>query len=312
MGHFSAADDLHHDISSFKHGRESLFWVFPLPDAGALAMTYLWRDAHDGKYGRIVALTDHFGGEPSYIDVQAGLDLEGDDFDDCVAAGLHVRQRDPLKTAALDYDDGEFALHLRLEGLHEPFSWRDGLGGCPEWAAHDRYEQSTRTAGQITIGGTQIELGGGIGHRDHSWGSRDWRPLQHWKWMNASTLDGELTFHGWISFALGERQVNGYVNRGGVLSPIVEAEAHSQLDHEFMHKQVSGRFKSLDGLELLMEADGVAGMPLSARHMQMQEVACTATLDGRPAIAHIEHGWPASYIQDYVNEGQPALTSDKR
>jgi hypothetical protein len=122
--------------------------------------------------------------------------------------------------------------------------------------------------------------------------------------MNAATIDGELSFHGWISFALGERQVNGYVNRGGAVSPIVTAEAHSQLDDAFMHTRVDGRFTTLDGAELTLEAEGVAGMPLLARHMQMQEVACTATLDGRPAIAHIEHGWPASYIADYRDGGQ--------
>jgi hypothetical protein len=304
VGHFVAADDLHHEIAGFANGRESLFWVMPVPTGPhppVLAMAYLWRDAHDGKYGRIIGLTDHFGGEPSYLDVQVGLDLEGDDFDDCAAAGLQLKQPEPLHSAVLDYSaDGEFAIHVTHAGLHEPFSWREGLGGCPAWAAHDRFEQSTRTSGTITIAGRTVAFDQGIGHRDHSWGSRDWRALQHWKWMNAATVDGELSFHGWISFALGERQVNGYVNRGGVLSPIVTAEAHSQLDGAFMHTHVDGRFRTLDGAELTLEAEGVAGMPLLARHMQMQEVACTATLDGKPAVAHIEHGWPASYIADYL------------
>jgi hypothetical protein len=68
-----------------------------------------------------------------------------------------------------------------------------------------------------------------------------------------------------------------------------------------MHTHTSGRFRTLDGAELLMETEAVAGMPLIARHMQANEVACTATLDGSPAVAHIEHGWPVSYISDYTN-----------
>jgi hypothetical protein len=299
--HFQPTDDLIHDISGFENGRESLFWVFPFPEQGMLAMAYLWRDAHDGKYGRMIGLTDHLGGEPSYLNAQVGLDLEGDDLDDCVVGGLHVRQPEPLTKATVDFDDGPFGLHLEAVGLHEPFSWRDGLGGCPSWAAHDRYEQATRTTGSVTIGGNTAAIEGGIGHRDHSWGTRDWRALQHWKWMNASTLDGTVSLHGWISFALGERQVNGYVSRDGVVSPIVEAEAHSQLDAAFMHTHVTGRFRTLDGRELELEADAVAGMPMVARHMHANEVAGTATLDGRPAIAHIEHGWPASYIADYID-----------
>lgn len=309
MAHLGPQDDLHHDISGFPNGRESLFWVFPVPDAGVLAMAYLWREAEDGTYGRFVTLTDHFGGEPSYLDVQVGLELEGADFDDCAAAGLRLRQPDPLRTAVLDFEDGDHALHLELTGLHEPFSWRDGLGGCPDWAAHDRFEQSMRTNGTITVSGRSVEVRDGFGHRDHSWGSRDYRALHHWKWMNAATVDGELSFHGFISFALGQRQVNGYVNRGGTLSPIVEADAESTLDDAFMHTLVAGRFRTLDGAVLQLEARGVAGTALPQRHMQIPEVACHATLDGRPAIAHIEHGWPAAYIADYVESADPVPAS---
>jgi len=186
-----------------------------------------------------------------------------------------------------------------MRGLHAPFSWHDGRDGCPPWAADDRFEQSVRTQGAFSADGRSVEFES-MGHRDHSWGTRDWRPLQHWKWINAATLDGEVTLHGWISYALGDRQVNGYVNRGGDVQPIVSAEATAELDEQFMHTAVTGTFTTAGGDNVELAATSVAGTPIRARHLQLNEVACEATLGGAPAVAHIELGWPQSYIAEFV------------
>jgi len=186
-----------------------------------------------------------------------------------------------------------------MEGLHEPFSWHENENGCPAWAAHDRYEQSVRTRGRFVVGGRTIDFES-MGHRDHSWGTRDWRALQHWKWMNAATLDGSLSVHGWIGFALGGITYNGYVNRAGSVSPITFVTADAQLDENFMHTAVSATLTTADGASLQLEATSVAGLPIPARHLQMNEIAGTATLDGQEAISHIELGWPQAYIKEYV------------
>lgn len=300
MGRFSAADDLLHDITGRPHGRESLFWVLPVPHQGMLGLAYLYRDADTGKFGRIIALADSVSAKPLFWDVAGDLDMEGDDLDDCVVGGLHVRQPDPLRTAEISFARGDVRLECSMTGLHEPFSWHEGADGCPAWAADERYEQSVRTTGTFSAGGRTVAFDS-TGHRDHSWGTRDWRALQHWKWMNASTPDGDVSVHAWISYALGDRQVNGYVNRAGTVSPIVTAEAKATLDDQFMHQSVVGSFTTADGRELRLEAKAVAGLPVPARHLQMNEIACSATFDGaQPAIAHIELGWPQAYVSDYT------------
>lgn len=302
MSRFTAADDLLHDITGRPNGRESLFYVLPVPHEQLAALAYVFKDASTGRFGRIVALADSLSAEPLFLDMAADLELEGDDLDDCTVGGLHVRQPEPLRTAELSFAADGVELRCSLEGLHEPFSWHDGVDGCMPWAADDRYEQSVRTQGSVTVAGRTVEFRS-MGHRDHSWGTRDWRPLQHWKWINAATLDGEVSLHGWISDALGERQVNGYVNRGGEVSAIQTAESHAELDDRFMHTRVTGVFVDADDRELRLEATSVAGLAIPARHMQMNEIACSATLDGAPAIAHIELGWPAAYLQDYLAPG---------
>lgn len=302
MRSFTAQDDLMHDIAGRPNGRESLFFVLPIPHEGLAALAYVFRDASSGRYGRIVALADSLSTDPLFLDIAGDLEIEGNDLDDFTVGGLHVRQPDPLRTAELAFDSGGVHLECSLEGLHEPFSWHDGIDGCMPWAADDRYEQSVRTQGTVAVGGRTVDFTS-MGHRDHSWGTRDWRPLQHWKWINAATVDGTVSLHAWISYALGDRQVNGYVNRGGEVSAIRTADSDAELDDRFMHTSVSGSFVDDAGRELRLEATSVAGMAIPARHMQMNEIACSATLDGAPAIAHIELGWPEAYVREYTAPG---------
>ena len=57
-----------------------------------------------------------------------------------------------------------------------------------------------------------------MGHRDHSWGVRDWGVPQHWKWFVAYTESGRAV-NGWIWIAKGEWGFAGYTVRDGVTYP---------------------------------------------------------------------------------------------
>lgn len=302
MRQFSPTDDLLHDITGRPNGRESLFWTFPLPEHGLACFAYAWRDADTGRYGRIIALGDQVSPKPLHFDLATDLDLEGDNLDDCVIGGLHVLQPEPLTSCELFYEDGGVTFSGAMTAVHAPFSWHDGHGGCFSWAADDRYEQSMRTQGALTVGRRTLNFTG-VGHRDHSWGTRDWRALQHWKWINAVSLDGKVSTHAWVSFAFGDRQINGYVNREGKVSPIVSLEVSGTLNDDFMHTAVSGVFATADGKELRMESTSVAGLPIHARHLQLNEVVGKATLNGAPAASHIEFGWPVAYIAEFTGSG---------
>ena len=300
MARFSEVDDLLHDISHAPHGRESYLWTAPLPAHRLLVFAYAFRDADTDRFGRIVVVAGDEAREPLHLSVSDDHALEGDDMRDAVVGGLHVRQPEALRTAHIAYesDDGT-AFDVRFEGLHEPFSWHENEGGCPAWAADDRYEQSCRTSGTVRVDGREIAFDG-FGHRDHSWGTRDWRALQHWKWMNATTSDGEASLHAWISFALGDVQVNGYVNRGGTVTPLVDLVAHADLDDHMLHTAVRATLIDADGGETVLEARRAAIWQMPIRHLYLNEAAMTATIDGREAVAHVELGWPQAYVDEYV------------
>jgi hypothetical protein len=74
-------------------------------------------------------------------------------------------------------------VELSWETHGEPYAYR----------LTTRYEIPCRVSGGVTIGGERIELGG-VGQRDHSWGTRDWWSAD-WMWSAGHLRDG-TRFHG--------------------------------------------------------------------------------------------------------------------
>ncbi|WP_354699104.1 hypothetical protein DSM112329_04811 [Paraconexibacter sp. AEG42_29] len=296
---FTAADDLMHDLSGAPFGRESLLWTAPLPDEGLLVFAYAWKTAATGKFGRFVAVAGDNGGKPLVLEAIDDVDLEGDDFDDCTIGGLRIRQPAPLQTAQLAFASENVEYEATFTGLHFPFSWHENEDGCAAWAATDRYEQSCRVTGRLKLGDREVVIDG-HGHRDHSWGTRDWRALQHWKWINAAAGD-DLSIHAWTSYALGDNQINGYINRGGVVTPLVDVQAKAQLDDRMLHETVTAVLTDADGGVVTLEAQRAAMWQMPIRHLYLNEAAMSGTLDGQKAVVHVELGWPQSYIDDYLD-----------
>lgn len=302
MSRFSAEDDLlHHIAPDIPHGRESFAWAVPIPEHGLLAFLYMARDSASGLWNRIVGVSDAVTLEPLHRDLATELTMDGADVDDCVVGGLRVRHPEPLQTVELHYEADGVLVDVTMRGLHHPFSWHENAIGLPEWIAAERYEQSVSTEGVIEVAGRTVQFSA-MGQRDHSWGPRDWRPMHHWKWMNATTVDGSVSFHGFVLFALGDRLVMGYASRDGEVTPVDDIRVEADIDTTttMMHRHTKATCVDAAGREMVLDATAVASIPVPARHMRMNEVACTATLDGQPAISHIEMGWPEAYVQDYI------------
>lgn len=295
---FRPEDDLLHDKHSAAGplARESLLITAPIPAERLLVFAYLWREGGT-KWGRFLFVAGPDVDAPLYLTSESDATYQGDDLLDFEVNGLRWRQPEPLQTAELEYADDECELSLRFDGLHPPFTWHDNEDGCPAWLAVDRYEQSGRTSGRLVLRGREITIDG-IGHRDHSWGTRDWNYLQHWKWINASAHDRSVSLHCGLMNAQGDVLINGYVSRGGVVSPIVRASAKAELDERMVHRRVSGTVTDATGADMTFDAHFAAGWSMPIHHLQLNEISMTATLDGKAADAHVEFGWPAEYVRN--------------
>jgi hypothetical protein len=298
---FRPEDDLLHDEVSAAgaYARESLLLTAPLPHEELLLFLYLWREG-GSRWGRFLFVGGPDMSTPLYLSHVADGEYRGDDLRDFTVDGLHWRQPEPLRTAAVEFADERLKVSVTFEGIHEPFSWHDNADGCPDWVAHDRYEQSGLTRGELELDGRRVAFRG-VGHRDHSWGSRNWNMLQNWKWMNAATPDGGSSLHAMIMSVKGETLVNGYLNRDGVVAPLATATASADLDERMVHRRIQGRFVDELDREMTLDARFAAGWSMPIQHLLLNEIGMTAQLDGADAVAHVELGWPADYVRALVD-----------
>lgn len=174
--------------------------------------------------------------------------------------------------------------------------------------ADDRFEQSGTVDGYLMLHGSRMDFST-TAHRDHSWGTRDWDSIHHWKWISGQAGLG-LTFNAMQTFALGRVFTNGYVNADGDLWPIEEIEVEFEHDRSFHQTEVAMTFRSADGRSLEAQATRYAVLPLTpGGQVVMHEAGCVGHASGRDAIFHVEMGWPMSYVQhqqEVSRRGDPA------
>jgi hypothetical protein len=285
-------DDFRHPLPDRPHARESLFYNLLLPGEGLLVMFYTWVDGQD-RAGHLFAVAGE-DNERLAFSATDGVPAGGRDFSDWEVDGLRVRHTDALKTAELSFDAGDVSYRATFEALHAPFSYHDNDDGCPDFLADDRFEQSGRVTGSLTIGDRTVSFDT-TAHRDHSWGTRDWDTIQDWKWISAQAQDG-VTFNAMLLHARGENWNCGYISRDGKLSAIVDVRVKADYDANWW--QTGGEI-------ILRDADGGVTTVSAARfalfrfeageRIVMHEAGCTGTIDGVPALIHLEAGWERSY-----------------
>jgi len=125
--------------------------------------------------------------------------------------------------------------------------------------ASRHYEQSVAVRGTIEIGGERFAFDG-TGHRDHSWGRRDWAPSQRLRWMSGQ-MEG-LAFNAIYITIAGTHATNGYVWHNGRCAALDELH----LENTFDASGLAGRHLQLDltagGERLSIAGDVYLNVPL--------------------------------------------------
>jgi hypothetical protein len=89
------------------------------------------------------------------------------------------------------------------------------------------YEQSMVVGGSVTVDGDAMEFSG-TGHRDHSWGPRDWMPSERWRWLTGEV--GGLAFSAMYLTIAGTHVTNGYVWSEGRAASVDRLQLESTFD----------------------------------------------------------------------------------
>ncbi|OUC80287.1 DUF7064 domain-containing protein [Gordonia lacunae] len=288
----TAADHLRHDIDG-QFARESVAYCLILPEHGLMGHWYTWVN-EAGVGGRAFVLHGA-GPDPIFFDHRDGLTVGSQDFDDWNLDGAVLRVGEPLRTAQARFESTDLAVEFTFEGIHPAFDYGSNAGGTPGYLAQNRYEQTGRIAGELRWGGETYAFDG-PGHRDHSWGTRDWDAIHHYKWIAASGEDCSANLM-W-TMAEGEVDVNGYLFVDGLQSPVARASITTDYGDAFVQDVVRA--------EIVDEAGRSTALDLDTRHtlarwdvsptFNFSDTMFTGRLAGHEVRAYVEYTWPRAYL----------------
>ncbi|AKH68246.1 hypothetical protein IMCC21906_00553 [Spongiibacter sp. IMCC21906] len=294
---YQAEDDLRHRPLPGGKMRDSLFWEMIMPDEKLGFQAYLYL-AGTGQAGFNVIVWGEQE-KPYVLELGHGEVSDDMDFDNFQLQGLSLSQPELRKTACLRYESDKVKLEYQFTALHDAFSFRQNPQGLPKWFALNRFEQTGHVKGFLEFDGRRIEWDR-IGHRDHSWGTRQWGVPHHWKWLIAYSPDGRHIVNGWIYIAKGEIGFAGYVVKDGDLLPIDHIKHHADYDDDMGQMHLEADIIDTRGGVTHLEMDRFALVRLPTNDKMdtmIMEAACHAKIDGHAAAGQFETHWPKSYIE---------------
>jgi hypothetical protein len=289
---FDARHELH---PARAHMRESLVWCLAIPEQGIGAFVYTWVDAH-GKAGAAGVAFGHGIGEPVF-ELQDGFDVPaGMDFDDWHAGPVHTAHREPLRTCDVTYRSTDMTIEFAWEAIHAPYAYNAATPGFPAFYADERFEQTGRARGSLTVRGVTHEIDA-FCHRDHSWGARVWGLVEHYKWLNFMSAD--TVVHLMDLHAYGRSWLRGYVLREGTMAEITSVDWNYELDEDFFHRGMKATVHDDAGRATtvkLLDTPAELEYPINPR-LTLIDLIGHAEIDGAPASSYAEMSWPPEYLQ---------------
>jgi hypothetical protein len=289
-------DDGRHALGRDPLARESLVFTLQLPEEKIAGWVYP-RVGNDGKAAGIIAV---FGdGVPggSIYEVYHGIDVpDSMNFTRWQAGGVDLTLTRPLLTAEVKYTSQRLAYDFTFEAIHPAYSYDSHPDRCPKYFADNRFEQSGRIKGTVTIDGRLIPFEA-LGQRDHSWGTRNWGVNYHYKWFHATTA--EAAVHFFKMEYLGRSLTRGYVFKDGHFSQLREVNVVDfTLNEDMIHTDIevvmhdaAGRVTKVSGRHFAHQP-----LPVTDHGVTLNEVAMTTEIDGKPGTGWCEFQWDDAYL----------------
>lgn len=276
------------------HARESFFFDVKVPDEDLAGLVYTWVDAESNAGSAAwICRPESAGG--TLFEFQDKIAVPaGQGFDDWTAGPLRVAMAPGNDGTTAAYHSERISIDLAFRPMHEPYLYSQAPAGCPPYFADDRLEQSGWVEGSLRIDDRSVDFAV-PGHHDHSWGTRDWGAIQHYKWLTAQTADTSV--HAFEFFAYGERALVGYIHREGVTADVVAATWDVDYDERHFQRRITLRLEDTLGRTSVAEAKDFAEFlfPVNPR-ARLQDTMMAASIDGRPGAGFTDFLWPPDYI----------------
>lgn len=199
------------------------------------------------------------------------------------------RRQDGFGAGGLDWtyhQDGSILLLAEYPDFSAEIVYRDFYPSTPCWnwvgankvdiGATAHYESSGAVEGKVRIGSKTYRVGNGLGHRDHSWGSRYGENMRACRWCVGTT--GPEFSHSILSFAdaRGGLALGGWVVKDGNVIHAKDIDIVVALNHDGLTAR-GGK------VGLLLEND---------EHIEIEIAQRSSFITGHDS----DHGGPNSYV----------------
>lgn len=301
-----AIDPVHdgrHALPNVARARESIPYIVVLPEHGIAFFTYTWV-SKDSVAGAALAVFGPGVGDKPIQQRLADRPVPADmGFDDWRIDSFRMTQDLKFDRAGIFWETPEATVDVTFESFHPPYAYGADPRGCPTYCATDRIEQAGRVTGTLRIGDRTIDIDA-TGHRDHSWGTRDWVPFQQYEWF-VGQAGADIAVHFWHFHALGKENIRGYVFKDGLMSRVDTVSVDVDYDDQYLQTgyraqivDAAGRTTSIDakvfGTYCLVPDPAIS----------LYESGANALIDGRPGVGWMECAWPTAYI-DHIRANGP-------
>lgn len=287
--------DGRHKLPAVALGRESIPYIVVLPEHQIAFFTYTWVTA-DSMAGAALAVFGPGVGAAPIQQKLADRPVPADmGFDNWQIEGFSMKQDLKFDCAHVRWETPEAMVEFDFEAFHPPYSYGADPRGCPSYCATDRIEQAGRVKGVLRLGDRVIAFDA-TGHRDHSWGTRDWIPFQQYEWF-VGQVGTDTSVHFWRFNALGKEHVRGYVFKDGLMSRVDRVSVDVTYDDQFWQTGYVADIVDADGRNTRVETE-VFGCYTLVPHpdLSLNESGGRATIDGRRGVGWMECAWPTSYL----------------
>ncbi|WP_374413779.1 hypothetical protein [Novosphingobium colocasiae] len=291
-----AVHDGRHPLSTaIANDRESIPMLAHLPDEGIAFFTYTWVNAASEAGAAVFLFGPGVGPEPIVIGLPDRPVPADMNFSEWKIEGFEMKHDLQFGTARCRFTNDRVALDFTFEGAHPPYAYAGSAGGCPSYCATNRIEQSGRVWGTLLIDGRTIAFDT-TGHRDHSWGTRDWKAMQNYRWFQGQAGPG-VSVHFWHLNALGQTRLIGYVFKDGVMAEVTNLDFDLAFDDRFLQRSLTATITDDAGRTTSLAAEFYAHAPLiPSPDLVLNEAAATITVDGKPGVGWLECAWPTDYL----------------
>lgn len=291
-----AENDGRHKLNpAVPNDRESVPLLVHLPDEGIAFFTYTWVNAASEAGAALCLFGPGIGPEQIMIGLPDRKVPEDMDFSDWKIDSFEMANDLQFGKAGFRFANNRVKLDFAFEGAHPPYAYGANAAGCPAYAATNRIEQSGRARGTLEIDGRRITFDT-TGHRDHSWGPRDWKAMQNYRWFQGQA-GPYVSVHFWHITALGQTRLLGYVLKDGLMAEISKLDFDLAFDDQFRQQRMTATITDETGRETDLVAEFYAhGILIPAPELTLNEAAARITVDGKPGVGWLEHAWPTDYL----------------